>query len=266
MLKVGLVGCGAIGTEIARAFQTKFKHAAKLTYVCDRNPEAVRRLQKKFKRHYIPLAIPELVRKSDFIIEAASQLAVRQVVPLALQNKKRVLVLSVGGLLHLPEVFKSKAKGLLQVPSGAIGGVDALLAARQGKIKSVSITTKKPLKGLQGAPFWQHSAWKNKKITKPVTIFQGSASEAIHLFPQNINVAATLSLAGIGAKKTKVRIMTSPDYKRNVHEITIEGDFGRIQAVSENLPSVHNPKTSYLAILSAIATLEKIFSNIKIGT
>jgi len=266
MLKVGLVGCGAIGTEIARAFQTKFRHTARLAYICDRNQDAVRRFQKKFKHRYSPLSIPELIQKSDLIVEAASQHAVRQVVPLALKSGKRVLVLSVGGLLHLPQVFKSNFKGLLYVPSGAVGGIDALLAARQGKIKRVFITTKKPLKSLKGAPFWQHKAWLNKKITKPVTIFQGTALEAIHLFPQNINVAATLSLAGIGPEKTKVRIMTSPDYKRNIHEITIEGDFGRIQAVSENVPSKQNPKTSFLAILSAISCLEKIFSNIKIGT
>lgn len=266
MLKVGLIGCGAIGTEIARAFQTKFKHAARLTYVCDRHPGAIQRLQKKFKHTYTKLPLSELIRKSDFIVEAASQNAAREAVPLALKNGKRILVLSVGGLLYLPQALEAKSKGLLQVPSGAIGGVDALLAARQGKIKSVSITTKKPLKGLLDAPFWKTSTWRNKKITKPVTIFRGTASQAIHLFPQNINVAATLSLAGIGPKKTKVKIMTSPGYKRNIHEIIIEGDFGRIQAVSENLPSVHNPKTSYLAILSAIATLEKTFSNIKIGT
>ncbi len=266
MLKVGLIGCGAIGTEIGCALQTKFKHAAKLTYICDRNPAAVQRFQKKLKHRYQLLSISEIIRKSDFVIEAASQHAVKQIVPLALKNGKRILVLSVGGLLHVPQVFKSKSLGFLHVPSGAVGGIDALLAARQGKIKRVTITTKKPLKSLAGAPFWEKSAWQNKKITKPVTIFEGPAIEAIHLFPQNINVAATLSLAGIGPRKTKVKIMTSPDYKRNIHDIMIEGDFGRIEAVSENLPSKHNPKTSYLAILSAIATLEKIFANIKIGT
>ena len=97
-------------------------------------------------------------------------------------------------------------------------------------------------------------------------LFSGSPLEAVKGFPKNINVASVLNLAGIGAKKTKVRIVTSPTYTKNTHEIEITGDFGRITTRTENVPSKKNPKTSALAILSAIATLKGIVESVKIGT
>ena len=103
-------------------------------------------------------------------------------------------------------------------------------------------------------------------IKKEKTIFEGSAVEAVKGFPQNVNVSAVLSLAGMGAKKTRVKIVTSPLYTSNTHEIEITGEFGRIVTRSENLPSKANPKTSALAIFSAIATLETIASSVRIGT
>ena len=103
-------------------------------------------------------------------------------------------------------------------------------------------------------------------IKKETVIFEGTASEAIKGFPKNVNVCATLSLAGIGSQKTKVKIITSPDYKANIHEIELEGDFGKLVARTENVPTPENPKTSFLASLSAIATLKNILNVAKIGT
>jgi aspartate dehydrogenase len=97
-------------------------------------------------------------------------------------------------------------------------------------------------------------------------IFEGSAEDAVKGFPQNVNVAAVLSLAGLGASRTLVRIMTAPDCAVNSHEIEVKGEFGRLLARTENVPSKTNPKTSALAIFSAIATLERIANSVKIGT
>jgi len=102
-------------------------------------------------------------------------------------------------------------------------------------------------------------------ITQDTVIFQGSAAQAIRAFPQNINVAATLSAAGIGIDNTVVRIVASPGLTRNIHEVEIESEAGRIVTRTENLVHPDNPKTSYLAVLSAIATLKQILEPIKIG-
>ena len=266
MLKIGIVGCGAIGSELARAIERRFKTSAKLAYLCDSNPQAIQQLKKKLKLSAQAVSISELVRKSDFVIEAASQKAALEIVPLAIRLKKRIMVMSVGGLLKMNRTLSQVGQGLLYVPSGAVSGIDGLLASRYGKIKRVTLTTRKPLASLKDAPFFKKSKWSKKEIKKPTVIFEGSAASAIEQFPQNINVAATLSLAGIGAKRTRVRIVTSPTYTCNSHQIELEGSFGRIRTLTENVPSKANPKTSALAIYSAIACLEKIFSPFKIGT
>lgn len=265
MLNVGIVGCGTIGAELAAAIQKRFSKVAKVAFLCDQNPTTLRALAQKL--HFYPtiLSIASLVRRSDFIIEAASQEAVKDIVPLALKLKKPVMVLSVGGLLKLPKSLWLQAKGRIYVPSGAVSGIDAVLAGNSGTIDRVIITTCKPLKGLVGAPFFKRRRLNPNKITKPTLIFQGSAKTAISLFPQNVNVAATLSLAGIGPERTQVRLITSPTFTRNTHEVVCEGNFGRIRTVTENVPS-KNPKTSFLAAYSAIACLRKIFSTLKVGT
>ncbi len=266
MLKIGLVGCGAIGSELARAVQARFSKVGRIVYLSDQNQKAARFLAKRFKLSYQILSIPELIRKSDFVIEAASQNAVREIVPLALKLKKQVMILSVGGLLKIPPKIYQQSKGLLYVPSGAIGGMDALLAARIGKIKRVTITTRKPLRSLKDSAFFKKNQRKYNQIRKPTVIFEGNAQTATRLFPQNVNVAATVSLAGIGPYRTKVKMIASPNYTRNTHEIEFEGSFGRIRTVTENIPSKANPKTSALAFYSAIACFEKIFSSLKLGT
>lgn len=266
MLKVGIVGCGAIGSQLARVIESRFKHVARLSYVCDHQPAQIKRLHKKLNRSVPALSISELIRRSDFIIEAASQGAVHAVVPLALRSGKKVLVLSVGGLLTIPNLKRLKSKGLLFVPSGAVGGIDALLAARQGKLSHVTLTTTKPLASLVSAPFWKIKKRDPRKIRRPTLIFEGSAREAIRLFPQNVNVAATLSLAGIGPRKTQVRIIAAPKSNLNEHDIAFAGAFGRMRIVAQNVPAPENPKTSALAIYSAIAALEKVFASLKVGT
>ena len=128
------------------------------------------------------------------------------------------------------------------------------------------MTTRKAPNGFQNAPFVVKHKIDLDRLKKDTLLFEGSASEAVKAFPQNINISATLSLAGLGAKKTKVRILACPGLKCHVHEVTVEGDFGRFFTRTENHPSLQNPKTSRMAILSAIATLTRILSFVKIGT
>jgi aspartate dehydrogenase len=176
--------------------------------------------------------------------------------------------MSVGGLLARTEVLdEANRKGVkVYVPSGALCGIDGLKSASGGKIDSVMLTTRKPPKGLVGAPYLKERGMDVLAVTSETVIFEGSAAEAVKGFPANVNVSAVLSLAGIGAQRTRVRIVTSPDYTRNTHEVEIAGDFGKIVTKTENLPSKANPKTSAMAIYSAIATLEGIAKSVRVGT
>ena len=103
-------------------------------------------------------------------------------------------------------------------------------------------------------------------IKAETVVFEGNALDAVKAFPQNINVAATLSMAGVGPELTHVRIVADPFITNNIHEILVEGEFGRFRAITENLPSPSNPKTSFLTSLSAIVMLKKIVEPIHIGT
>ncbi len=267
-LRVGIIGLGAIGSRLVEILVREFAGVARIHYICDLRDERIRSLRKKWLPHAQVLPWTTLVEKSDLIIEAASQTIAGSVAEKALQENKQVLILSVGGLLSwngLSRVLE-KTTGRLWIPSGALAGVDGLLAARQGKIKKVTLTTRKPIAGLKGAPYLQEKNIRLEKIKKPTLLFEGSAREAIQAFPQNVNVAATLALAGIGPQKTRVKLFVSPTYQRNQHEVEIEGDFGKIRTEMQNLPSRTNPKTSELAILSTVATLKKIFSRVRIGT
>ncbi len=141
-----------------------------------------------------------------------------------------------------------------------------MLNERRKYFTSVKLTTFKPPKGLAGAEYIVQNNIDLEKIKRKTSIFKGTVVEAVAGFPKNINVAAVLSLAGIGIKKTQVEIVIVPTATRNSHQIEVEGDFGKITTRTDNQPSPTNPKTSYLASLSAIATISGIIKNVKIGT
>lgn len=217
------------------------------------------------------MKIEELLHSVDLVIESASQNAVRLLIPRVLEAGCDVMILSVGALAD--EELRKKLFRLAQqnncklyFPSGAVVGIDGINSASAAEISSVTLTTRKPPSGLAGAPYVVCKGIELEKIETETLLFEGSASEAVKAFPANVNVAATISLAGIGFERTKVRVIADPALSRNVHEITVEGEFGKFFTRVENLPSPENPKTSYLAALSAISTLKKILNPVKIGT
>jgi aspartate dehydrogenase len=180
-----------------------------------------------------------------------------------------MLVMSSGALVDADFMRKvsaaaAKSGASIYVPSGAVGGIDTLRAAKP-LLESVTIvSTKKPI-ALSGAPGF--ADWEDVEITEPTVIFEGSATEAVELFPANVNVAATVSLAGIGPDATKIKVVADPDSPGNVHEINAVSRAGKFSFRFENKPHETNPKTSFLAVLSAIETLRSICDpGLRIGT
>ncbi|PTD94479.1 aspartate dehydrogenase [archaeon SCG-AAA382B04] len=265
-MDVGLVGCGNIGKIIAHSI-CKGEIDASLIAITDKHKKKAKKLKSELKCTPKINEIDSLVKKSELVIEAASIKAVEEVAKKALQNNCEVMLMSVGALADenlKKEIEKLARKNDLNIylPSGAICGLDGIKSASSAKLNEVKITTKKPTESLEGAP----GAKGIKKIKKQKTIFEGNAKEAIELFPKNVNVSTALSLAGIGTQKTKVEIIANPNLEENIHEISAKGEFGELKTVVKNIPSPQNPKTSYLAALSAISTLKKIISPIKVGT
>jgi len=188
-----------------------------------------------------------------------------------LQNKKDLMIMSVGALLDesIFEILSDACKDFkkkIYLPSGAIAGLDGIKSVKN-ELESLSITTTKHPRSLKGAKFFETSDINLDSIESRTIIFQGTAQEAVSLFPANINVAALLSLSGIGSIKTKVIIIADPTTDKNTHHIEAKGKFGKMTFTIENVPDPNNPKTSRLAILSAIETLRKYCSDeIQIGT
>jgi len=267
-IKVGIIGCGTIGSEIARSCISRLKDKVELFAVCDVDEKKTDAVKKALKLDLRVLKLDEIVKESDLVVEAASAKISAEVAANCVKHKKACLVMSVGGLLGNEDLLKSAlASGVkLYIPSGAVCGIDGLKAASIGKVESVTLTTRKPPKGLEGAPYLKENNIDPMAIKKETVVFSGTAAEAVDGFPKNINVSAVLSLAGLGASRTMVKIVTGPDYKLNIHEVEIVGEFGRIVTRSENLPSKTNPKTSALAVFSAIAALEGAVESVRIGT
>jgi len=267
-LRIGIIGCGTIGTEIAMACQDKLADRIDLAAICDIDKEKAGLLNKALTKKVPILDLNNITKNTDLVIEAASAKISAEVVEKCISKRRDCLIMSVGGLIGREELLESARKNGVRVyiPSGAICGIDGLKSASAGKIDSVTLTTRKPPRGLIGAPYLKEKNIDISNIKEETMIFEGSAEEAIKGFPQNVNVSAVLSLAGIGAKRTRVRIVTSPFYTANTHEVEVAGEFGRIVTRAENLPSKTNPKTSALAIFSAITTLSCITDSVRIGT
>jgi len=267
-LKVGIIGCGVIGSKIAESCLGALKDGTELVALFDVDKDKLLVLENKLGRKLGISSLDDVFKKSELVIEAASAAVSSELLCRAIEKKVNIMIMSVGGLLgHENLIEEARKKGIrVYLPSGALAGIDAIKAASFSKIDSVTIITRKPLKGLEGAPYLLEKGINIKEIKEETVLFEGSAKQAVKGFPKNINVSALLSLVGIGADKTAVRIVTSPSFTQNSHEVEVKGEFGTIKTQTINVPSPFNPKTSYLAVLSAIATLKGIVDSVRMGT
>jgi aspartate dehydrogenase len=274
MVDVGLIGCGTIGTLLARTLDQGKIGNVRLSMVYDLYQDKAEKLAKELKsKPRVAKSFEELLNDHEvnLILEASSQAALREVALKVLESGKDLMPMSVGTFVDsrlLADVYSTLAKkgNRLWIPSGAICGLDGVKAAMTARVDSVTLTTTKPPAGLAGAPGVEEKKIDLKRIQAPTELFNGPAKEACRLFPANVNVAAALSLAGIGPERTMVRIIADPSAVRNIHEVEVRGEFGILKTRVENVPSPDNPKTSYLAILSAVATLKKLAGQAQIGT
>jgi len=270
----GLLGCGAIGRSIAQAIDRGEAGETELTVVYDVIQQVAEDLAGGLSRK--PLVARSVSDVStnpqvNLVIEAANQMVVREHIPEVLRNRKNLLIMSVGAFsdenLFLQVTSSAKQNGVrVYIPSGAIAGLDALKAAAAAGLDEVSITTTKPPQSLKGAPYVIQKKINLENIKGRTLIYDGTAAEAAPLFPANVNVALTLSLAGLGPVKTKARVMADPNTTKNTHEVFARGRFGTLTVKIENVPFPTNPKTSWLAALSAIRKIREITETVSLGT
>lgn len=208
-----------------------------------------------------------LAERSDWVVECAPASVLRAIGEPALRRGRRLVVMSSGALLDAPDLIDlaREAGGQIIVPTGGLLGLDAVSAACEGTIHSVTLVTRKPIAGLLGAPLLVEKGIDITHLQEPLCLFRGSAQAARRGFPANVNVAVALSLAGIGVERTQVEVWADPTVTRNTHSIQVEADSATFSMTIENLPS-ENPKTGRIAALSLIACLRKAYAPLRVGT
>jgi aspartate dehydrogenase len=264
--KVAIAGLGAIGTELAKALDRGID-GLELAAVSAANVDKHRPWLDSLGKRPAALPVEALADAADIVIECAPSTLVRAIVAPTVSRGKTAIVLSAGALLQNEDLIELARQhgGQIVVPTGALIGLDAMTAAAVGTIHSVRMITRKPPRGLVGAPYLVENRIEVEGIKEPLKVFDGTAREAAKGFPANINVAVALSLAGIGADRTKVQIWADPTVTRNVHRIEVDADSARFSMSIENIPS-ENPKTGKITALSVIACLRKLHAPLRVGT
>jgi aspartate dehydrogenase len=265
-LRVAVAGLGPIGTRVVKALDDGIDGLV-LSAVSVQNPDKHRSWLGKLKSPPAVLPVEALSEVADIVVECAPAKLLRSIVAPFATSGKTAIVLSAGALLENEDLLElaRKSGGQIVVPTGALIGLDAVTAAAAGKIHSVRMVTRKPIRGLAGAPYIVENNIDIERITEPLKIFDGTAREAAKGFPANLNVAVALSLAGVGPDQTMLEIWADPALTRNVHRIDVESDSACFSMSIENIPS-ENPKTGLITALSVIAYLRKQRAFLRVGT
>jgi len=265
-LRVAVAGLGAIGFEVAKALDRGIPGCVLSAVSANDRGKAAKRLSHLGSPPPV-VALGELAPLADIVVECAPANLLPAIAEPFLKAGKTVIALSAGAILshwHLVELARRHG-GQIVVPTGALLGLDAVTAAAEGKIRSVRMVTRKPVRGLAGAPYLAEQNIRLEEITKPLRVFKGTAREAAIGFPANLNVAVALSLAGIGPDDTTLEIWADPSLTRNTHRIEVDSDSAAFSMSIENVPS-DNPRTGRITALSVIAYLRKLNAPLRVGT
>jgi aspartate dehydrogenase len=266
--RLGIAGLGTIGRKLASVLDSESLEGFTLAGVAAHDHAKARHwMREHLSRPVDCLDFEALAQCSDWVVECAPAALLREIAEPALRRGRRLVVLSAGALVDLPHLVDLARDhgGQIIVPTGALLGLDAVGAAREGTIHSVTLVTRKPIAGLMGAPLLAEQGIDISGLEQPLRVFQGSARAAIRGFPANVNVAVALSLAGIGVDRTQVEVWADPTVSRNTHSIRVEADSASFSMTIEGVPS-ENPKTGRITALSLIACLRKIHAPLRVGT
>lgn len=265
-LRVAVAGLGAIGLKLAETLDRGIAGCV-LAAVSAHDLARARQRLAHLDQTVPVVALTELEPLADVVVECAPAKLLPEIAEPFLRAGKTVIVLSCGALLaneHLVGLARRHG-GQIVVPTGALLGLDAVAAAAEGEIRSVRMITRKPVRGLAGAPYLVEHGIDIESITEPLRIFVGTAREAAAGFPANLNVAVALSLAGIGPDRTTLEIWADPSLERNVHRIEVDADSASFSMAIENVPS-DNPRTGRITALSVISYLRKLGAPLRVGS
>jgi aspartate dehydrogenase len=267
-LKLAIAGLGAIGMKVARAVDAGEVEGINLVAVSARDRPSAKQRVADFV-HPPEIVFPGTLGEiADLVVECAPSSIFPQIAGPVIENGGCLLPLSVGALLNRMDlVERARETGArIIVPTGALIGLDTVRAMATGTITKVLLVTRKPPRGLAGAPHLVENDIEIDRLEKPLCVFRGSAHDAALGFPANVNVAAALALAGIGPDNTQVEVWADPEIDRNIQSVRIQSDSGEATMVMNNIPSDENPRTGKIVANSVIATLQRFTSPLIAGT
>jgi aspartate dehydrogenase len=266
-IRIAIGGLGAIGKALARRLAEGTVPGVVLSAVSAKNHDKAREFINTLPHPVPVLEMNQLEPMADIVVECAPAAILGDVIGPFLRARKKAIVLSVGAILFRPDLIElaRQSGGTILVPTGALIGLDAVVAAAEGQIHSVRMVTRKPPNGLSGAPYLIEHGISMEGLTVPLKVFTGNAKEAAKGFPANLNVVVALALAGIGPDRTMLEIWADPTVVRNTHTITVDSDSAKFTMTMENIPS-ENPKTGRIVAQSVTALLRKMTSTFVVGT
>jgi aspartate dehydrogenase len=265
-LRIGVAGLGAVGLEVARRLESGIPGLV-LVAVAARDAEKARRNLPGIGGRIALLTPAALTQACDVLVECLPPDMFAAVAAPTIESGRIFMPLSVGRLLQNWDlVARAKETGArILVPTGALIRLDAVRAAAEGTIRSVTMISRKPPRGLAGAPYLRARGISLDNLAAPLKVFDGTAREGALGFPENVNVAAALSLAGIGPDRTRLEIWADPALDRNTHRVEVDADVAQFSMSIENVPS-DNPRTGRIVPLSVIAALRGLVTELKVGT
>ena len=271
-MRIALLGAGTIARLALEHLKAGALPSVEIAAVaCRPGSERGARLAAEFGVAHLSGIDALRASRPEAVLEAASHDAVRESLVPLLDAGISVIVLSAGALADdalraRAEQAARKTRAQFYVPSGGIGGLDALKAACIAGVESVSIEVAKPPAAWRGIAYVETLGLALERLRQRTVLFEGPAREGVPHFPQNVNIAAVLSMAGIGFDRTRLRVVADPALRLNTHTIEVEGRSGRFRMMLENVPSPENPKTAWLACYSALAALRGLASPVRYGT
>ena len=266
-MKIGIIGFGAIGFDVAKKLD-KETDKFNVIGVHSRTKNKIIDKTSSFNSPLRYFSLDEICKKSDIVIDCAPKEAFKEIIQKCLDYKTKLITVSGAGILENQEIINKAREHSTQIflASGAIIGLDGLSAVSEGKVDYVKMITRKPPNALIKAKFVLENKIKLANLNEPRLIFSGNALEGAKAFPANVNVAAAVGLAGVGAKKTQLEIWADPTLTKNTHTILVKSDSSNFKIEIENIQSVENPGTGKITALSVVATLRGMISSLKVGT
>jgi aspartate dehydrogenase len=267
-MKIGIAGMGAVGLRVAQELDRGGIPGCTLAGFSARNADRAAQFNAQLTTAVPHYGLADLAQHCDMVIEALPPSLFNDLAVAVLQAGKTLVVLSASQLLGRQDLLDLAAEtgAKIVIPSGAMLGLDAIKGVAVGEITSVVIETRKPVAGLIKAPYVAQMGLDLTSLTEPALILEGSVTEVARAFPANVNVAAAVSLAGIGPDKTRMEVWADPSLERNKHSVRVTSDSSDFTMSIQNRPSAENPATGKITAMSVIALLRQRSAVLQVGT